>query len=540
MSNSKTRSWIFYITILLAAGVYVLNILRLGGWIIDDAGISFAYARNLALGHGLVAQPGAIPIEGYSNCLWVLLLSLFFKLNLFDPVITPKVICVILVAMAFLFLARTIKKVSKHPEITTLAVLILLATCPPIIIWTASGLENGLTFLLSSLLLSLLISSSLDQSSSIKSAILLGVVTAMLAINRPDGILFFAAYPALLVGVLVLKKKSFSSLLFKFLAYLVSFLLLFCGFVLFRWMYFHQILPNTYYAKTDLTLFQLVLSIFSDTHALIKFTNLLAGAFNWMGWMVSVIIIILIGILIRMKRLELHHLIIFIMAVIPMLIYMILPADWMDERRFATPFFAPIYLMLILSFESVIEGIVIKRVAKNVFVGALLVVFIGFCFYGFNGRLNAFIEGPDAPLAKVEGKYVDKFDFFQSILGGHQESLLAPDIGALLYYSDLRIVDLGGLTNKTIANTLGRDQNAFYDYIFDVERPTFIHTQGWWSFLAGFEKDPRFRDDYEPISEYEDPWVLKNEGVRVFSGEYVRKDALKDPTWINEMKRWPE
>lgn len=42
-------------------------------WLIDDALISFAYARNLADGAGFVSQPGRVPVEGFSNPLWTLL-----------------------------------------------------------------------------------------------------------------------------------------------------------------------------------------------------------------------------------------------------------------------------------------------------------------------------------------------------------------------------------------------------------------------------------------------------------------------------------
>ena len=41
-------------------------------WVIDDAGISLAYSRTLAAGEGLRAQPGAPPVEGFSNPLWML------------------------------------------------------------------------------------------------------------------------------------------------------------------------------------------------------------------------------------------------------------------------------------------------------------------------------------------------------------------------------------------------------------------------------------------------------------------------------------
>ena len=61
-------------------------------YIIDDAGISFAYSRSLAGGFGLVSQPGKLPVEGYSNFTWVLLMAPFFAINSFDPILTPKII----------------------------------------------------------------------------------------------------------------------------------------------------------------------------------------------------------------------------------------------------------------------------------------------------------------------------------------------------------------------------------------------------------------------------------------------------------------
>lgn len=52
------------------------------GWYIEDAAISFAYARNWAEGEGLVAIPGGERLEGYSNATWVALLALFELLGI--------------------------------------------------------------------------------------------------------------------------------------------------------------------------------------------------------------------------------------------------------------------------------------------------------------------------------------------------------------------------------------------------------------------------------------------------------------------------
>src|ERR1700682_834036 len=42
----------------------------------DDAMISMRYARNLAHGFGLVWNAGGQPVQGYTNPLWVLYMSL--------------------------------------------------------------------------------------------------------------------------------------------------------------------------------------------------------------------------------------------------------------------------------------------------------------------------------------------------------------------------------------------------------------------------------------------------------------------------------
>jgi hypothetical protein len=55
-----------------------------GHWLIDDAAITFAYSRNVADGFGPVLQPGALPVEGYSNPTWMILLALGKLVGLFD------------------------------------------------------------------------------------------------------------------------------------------------------------------------------------------------------------------------------------------------------------------------------------------------------------------------------------------------------------------------------------------------------------------------------------------------------------------------
>lgn len=85
---SKEFSFLFGLA--APAIVLAVNMWRVRSFTIDDAYISFRYARNLARGLGLVYNPGE-RIEGYTNFLWTLLLSGGIALGL-DPVALAKVL----------------------------------------------------------------------------------------------------------------------------------------------------------------------------------------------------------------------------------------------------------------------------------------------------------------------------------------------------------------------------------------------------------------------------------------------------------------
>ncbi len=75
----KRWRWVVAVTMILLLGWAWSN-----RFIQDDAFISFRYARNLAEGQGLTWNAGE-RVEGYTNFLWVLLMTLPIKLGL-DPV----------------------------------------------------------------------------------------------------------------------------------------------------------------------------------------------------------------------------------------------------------------------------------------------------------------------------------------------------------------------------------------------------------------------------------------------------------------------
>lgn len=66
------RPWLLF-----AVAAAILLASAVPSWlsVVDDAYVSLRYARNLALGNGLVYNAGQPPVEGYTNFLWVLWLA---------------------------------------------------------------------------------------------------------------------------------------------------------------------------------------------------------------------------------------------------------------------------------------------------------------------------------------------------------------------------------------------------------------------------------------------------------------------------------
>lgn len=119
----------------------------------DDAMIAMRYAHNLAEGHGLVWNPGELPVEGYTNFLWVLWMSVPHWLGI-DQRFTSLFVSVSGLLILLISLWVTRKIISESYPNNTLAPIVgqwLVATQYGLIFWTLRGLEVGavsLVFLL--------------------------------------------------------------------------------------------------------------------------------------------------------------------------------------------------------------------------------------------------------------------------------------------------------------------------------------------------------------------------------------------------------
>jgi hypothetical protein len=523
-----------WLLVALAGLVFLLHSYLFRDYLLDDAGISFVYARNLAAGHGLVSQPGVLPVEGYSNFLWVLLLAPFFRLGLFEPTITPKAVSMVLVLLAFVLVYRTLAPLTIRRSQWLVGLgLVLLALNTAFTAWATAGLENPLYTLLLCLMLWVAIRGIVRGHMGPGTALLAGLLACALAMTRPDGIVFAAAYPVLLLTRLLERSprvRRAGPVLLHLLVYLAALAVSVGGFIAFRLLYFHDLLPNTYYVKGG--------TILQDAGALLLLQPALAARISSLTFCVAGPLgnLVLAGLLVITLyllftgRFQRGHLVLGIFLLLAMADYLLLPPDPFVESRFATPFVLFFYLYGLTIAATFVASWPWKRAVKMRLGVIALGLFLGMSTVLFSLRSLDFAQHPVLSFAQVTEEYGLRFNHYADQLGLEQGSILLPDVGGTLYYSRLRVYDLGGLTDRTIARTLfyQKDPAAFYNYVFETARPTFIHTHTLWAYQSNLAGDPRFGRDYVVIQQAVDPWIQAQYGLEMYSGTYVRKDVLGD------------
>ena len=517
------------ITLLVPFLLYLYLTLSLSGWIMDDAGISFTYARNLAHGHGLVSQPGLAPVEGYSNFLWIILMVPFFLLNIFDPFITPKIVSLILVGMTFYYLHKSMLHLTSGKLVASFAVLTYLALNTSFTAWTCSGLENPLFAALIAALFYLQLS-YLDKKYSPKpTPLIVGLLVAGIAMTRPDGIAYVFVFPFIIVlGFLSKERPTVGVLLRAFSVYAVTLIVVYGGFILFRYLYFGEFLPNTYYVKGGPSLSTLVPALTLQGKHLTKFQQLAASVLGsrW-WWAMPAVWISLLTLALSRKEHWRKYLLLLAMTFTAGFVYIIMPNDWMGEYRFATPFFPFVYCCLVLLGRFLIIGVPLRRIGRWSFGGLLFIWILYLSAVTHLPRMEEFSKRKVVNFTRIARAYGERFNDYAEFLQLEKASFLVPDIGGTLYYSKLRIYDLAGLCDKTIARTRGKDQQRFYDYVFDSLKPTFIHTHGYFTGVSKFDDDPRFQRDYVAIKEYQDKYVERKYKASRISGDFVRRDQIQ-------------
>jgi len=253
MANNKTtavvstehRHWVMiamvFSCLLIATGFSLQH-----DFFHDDAYITLRYSQNWLAGEGIVWNPGE-RVEGYTSFLHLAFITLVGKLGGDLPAISRGIGIASWLAICWI-IAFVFRSPSPSTHYSPRAVLILLIPSSfPLIAWSVGGLE---TTLYTALLMLLTYRFSQFDISSCQQPIKLigfGLLLACVTMTRPEAILF-----VFITGLFTLFGKDLTSRNWRALGILtVSFLGLWIPYFLWRWNYYGDFFPNTYYAKMN-------------------------------------------------------------------------------------------------------------------------------------------------------------------------------------------------------------------------------------------------------------------------------------------------
>ncbi len=437
---------VFVFACLLAA----CHVLWLPQYVIDDAFISFRYARNLIEGHGLVFNPGE-RVEGFSNFSWVMLTALGMALDLEPAAWTRALGCAALFGTLLVsaYLARRL----IGSTVAALATAALLCASTALCTSCVNGLETGLYGLLVTSVVACVVCRRWTAASA-----LIGVA----AITRPEGagILVIATALSLLVRGGPRDRRTWTAMIAPAVAIVGAL-------IAFRVSYYGHLFPNSVQAKS--VLFPLLresepaawFGLVFNSEGLEYASGFLRNSFGWFC---------LLAFVMMLRCVERRWSAIFALSVVTMGLAVSVYnfGDWMTSYRLLTPYLPMLCVLVVWGLWECAAWLAYQMSLRSnpllPILGACIVVV---CAYGQFQRNRPYIRtNPDPSLAAI-------------LANSQQPDLLAATdvLGRIGYYAPhVRFLDMAGLTDDHIARhgtlspTFGRKD---FDYVLSRE-PHFI------------------------------------------------------------------
>lgn len=524
--------------LMLAMLVYFAQASLYLNWFVDDAAISFTYARHLGTGEGLVLTPGGERIEAYSNPLWVFLLAPYASLgiSLFSA---AKTLSLLLGALTLLGVMRLgIRLSPQHPEKVGGLAALLTALHPPFVIWTQSGLEGPLYAVLLVFGLERTLAEleqrlpspetrSPQQAHSTFSSAALLLVGATL--TRPEGLMYvLVAWGVRWLGISLRylekapqeRRGVLPHILGQEAAAVGLFVLPLSLYHVWHASYFATWLTNTYYVKRPaLPLGERLLNLSSPGWNYVK---------SWIRLYELSYTLPVIGVgLLTLRRLSTPQGIarLGVLGFTGAATFFALYADgdWMRAHRFMAPV-APFFFLLVTAGLETLLGS-IQQLLKQTEPHPVLFG-LGWGGLALSAGIPAVQDGltqhqtPEVGVADVRAR-ADFFREAREKLGLEGPvTFLDPDLGATSFYSGMKVVDTWGLGDIAFARH-GTNQAFPIDYVLEEVKPDFAHIFGYWNAQTHLLDDARWSSYYVGLPSY----AMRRGGMD--GGNYVLRSHLR-------------
>lgn len=388
---------------------------------VDDAYISFRYADHFAQGEGLVYNPGE-KVEGFSNFLWVLILATFSWLGAPTP-ITASILGFFFGLLTLAGIYWGCHRILELDRILAFVPVLALTWVGSWVFWAGSGLEGPL---FTALLTWSWVTYALINS---KTTFLWGfsLMLLLLSFTRPEGILLSGV---LLAGALFIKKRnSFKDLYSLLLPMGVGWILL----VLFRIVYYGELLPNTFYAK-----------ISPSWWVLVRGFEYLKEAM-WTDHLFYIVPFMLIGFVAKRYQSKVRMVLLLILAYLTFIL--VSGGDGLYKNRFIVHI-VPLFILLLGAAIGVMKSLILR----HRFFFSILVIWM--CLVLLTPTFDHnFYKGRTLEQFKEVEKRWERVGLFLDQYGSPQLYIATNVAGRLPFYSKRKTLDMLGLCNAIIART---------------------------------------------------------------------------------------
>ncbi|MGK3997776.1 hypothetical protein [Sorangium sp. So ce1024] len=418
------------------AVLLVVNMVRVRSFTIDDAYISYRYARNLARGLGLVYNEGE-RIEGYTNFLWTVLLAGGVTIGL-DPDVLAKVLgglaaCGSLGALYLL--ADRLRPLGAIPCIATW----LFASSIVQSGYAVFGLETPL-FVLLVLAGTEMMLRERDRGTGFPYS---GLVFGLAGLTRPEAPMFLGI-PMLFLGLRFFGRQN----LLRGVVFAAPIAL----HMLWRHSYYGTWLPNTLSAKTG------------------SLAQQLAGGRHYLGEYVEhtwpVLLLALFGLCVAIVSRHRDALCVGALALAVAGYVLLVGGDWMPYYRFMSPFEPFCFLLAGLGARSLLDPMLpalsARAAGARPGAGLALAAGAGALALGCIVAMGAFRA---QRIGRAQHRILDdEKRFWDSAAGGvaawfqqHGQpgEIAVGDIGYIGYATDYPVLDLLGLVDPVISKLPG-------------------------------------------------------------------------------------
>lgn len=408
--------------LLLALALFAGHAWILRHFVVDDAFITFRYARNIAAGLGAVFNPGE-RVEGFSNPVYTAVLALLTLLTRNEAAIPAigRVLGVIAASGSLVVLA--LLPGVRYSAAALLAAFMAAATTG-FALWSVGGLETPLY----GFLILAALAATLARPTRPAAQIGTGILLSLVALSRPEGIL-----TALVLFLARAVDPETRRDLGGHLRVGAAFAVPLAAYLGFRLLWFGDWLPNTYYAKKT----PLETSFRKGLWYLVSFVHYNGGKWLYIatplafvereGRRASLLAAAVIGASAA-----------FILAV---------GGDWMDHHRFLAPVIPLIFLLTARGWAFIVS-LALRPLGSGgqfprwIRVAGLALVLAALLRDTVPGTLrqrdNPYVNA--APYYITLGRVVGVIDRPEWTVAVH-------DIGAIGWYGRMRVLDLLGLVD---------------------------------------------------------------------------------------------